>query len=33
MIIFGYKKYTSVTDMLFTTRLSSFDAVLHNAHQ
>jgi len=25
--VFGYKKYDSVTDMLFTTRLSSFDTV------
>jgi len=30
-MFFGYKKYDSVTDMLFTTRLSSFDTVLHNA--
>jgi len=29
----GYKKYDSVTDMLFTTGLSSFDTVLHNACQ
>ena len=30
-MFFGYKKYNSVTDMLFTTRPSSFDTVLHNA--
>ena len=30
-MFFGYKKYDSVTDMLFTTGLSSFDTVLRNA--
>jgi len=30
-IIFGYRKYDSVTQALFETRVLSFETVLHNA--
>jgi len=32
-ILFGYRRSDSVTDMLFTLNLPSFDTILHNGNQ
>ena len=32
-ILFGYRRNDSVTDMLFTVNLPSFDTILHNGNQ